>query len=404
MIKRRCKRNSTKILYCRGALLFSQFLKKGLDEIVDEYRKDAEVNVYKTYEKWEEIFEDFGDELTQRYSGTTPTTYFEGAKALINTNVPKSVRIKPQGPETTSRTIPPIAIDDLRMVREAANIREKAFIDFLKDSGISRADALSLNYSYVKKAVESEKIRFLKIDVFREKENVEYEAWIGPNAIDSLRLWFTIRKQRGETITDDTPIFASNEKPYRRLARRSLSQIFRRLGEKVGKKISTHRLRKFFETYIAAGGVHPIVAKYWMGHKVRSGRSDIESKYIIPPEPLQRDMYAKAYSYIDLNPQPDETAIWLAETKARMERMDPQQRKRFIQELSARRPNMVKELIEDHHIKALLEEKENEDCANGEHCSTFKEIAENDLLVHLNQGWKIEHNLQNGNVIIRRGR
>lgn len=46
---------------------------------------------------------------------------------------------------------------------------------------------------------------------------------------------------------------------------------------------------------------------------------------------------------------------------------------------------------------------DNNDC-DGEHCSsTFKEIAESELLSHLQNGWKIEYKTQNGKLIIRKG-
>ena len=409
MLRRKCKNVSTRILYVKGAILFSEHLGKGFDNIVNEYKADAKKNLYNTFDKWELIYEDYADWLVEKYGeeGTTAKSYFQGAVALINANVPKSARIQPSAPPATPRTIPPIPIEDLRTIRAVADERERAFIDFLKDSGISRDDAVGLTYKVIKKAIEDKTIRYLKIDMYRSKENVEYETWLGPNAIDSLRIYFMVRRQRGEKITDATPIFASDKQPYEGLPKGSLSAIFRRLTKKTGIAISTHRLRKFFETYITAGGVHPITAKYWMGHKIRGGR-DVEARYIIPPENLQREQYTKAYNYIDLRERPDREDMLMAEIKTKMELLPPQQRKPFFEKLRGmyRHSRFTERLLNDPYMKRIIEgkvedEAENENCSNGEHC-THMQIKESELLSYLQQGWQIVHNLQNGEVIVKR--
>jgi len=296
--------------------------------------------------------------------------------------VPKSARIKPESPSASSRSIPPIIMEDLRTVRNASDERERAFIDVLKDSGISRDDAVNMTYKDVRKAIEDPTITAHKMNVYRGKENVEYETWIGTNAIESLKVYFLVRRQRGEEITEDTPIFASNNKPYEALTPKSLSVVFRRLSQKTGIKITTHRLRKAFETYITAGGAHPLVAKYWMGHKIRTGR-DVEAHYIIPPENLQRDIYLKAYGYIDAVPKLSAQELSEARIRAELETMSPETRKRYVQQLTRRytfKPDLQKLL------KRIEKEsnEENTDCPDGVHCGErFEQIKEGELLTYL---------------------
>lgn len=379
LMQKKGKKVSTRMLYAKAAELFSEYLGKGLDDIVDEYQTDVKDNLYKAYEKWEEIFSDFGDYLEERYKGTSPSTLFAGAKALINVNVPKSLQIKPEAPKAKPRTIPPIPIDDLRFVRDAVDERERAFIDFFKDTGMSMADALEMNYGHIKKAIEDPAMTFFKIRVYRAKESVEYETWLGPNSIHSLQVYFTIRHQRGENIIDETPIFASNNQPYERLTLAAVSELFVRIVERTGKVISSHRLRKFFETYIAAGGVHPIVAKYWMGHKVRTGR-DVEGRYIIPPENLQREMYEKAYKYIDLTGDTLEERAKQAAREELQKILSPEER-----EL------MKKAGFQFRKIKGKAKIPP-EDCQ--------KIIAEEQLEAYLNEGWRVQAVLPSGKIVV----
>jgi len=399
-LRRKCKTVSTTKSYVRGAFIFAEFFDKTIPQIVAEYQTDAEKNPYKAWDKWEMVFEDYADHLKAKYpKGSTAATYFAAAVGLINANVPSSAEIHPKTPKAYSRSIPPITIEDLRIVRNIADERERAFIDVLKDTGISRADAVRLTYKDVKRAIEDPNVRSHKIGMYREKEHVEYETWLGPNAIESLRIFFDIRKRLGEQITDESWVFAlkGNNQP---LEPPSLSAVFRRLSHRSGIEITPHKLRKFFETYITAGGAHPLVAKYWMGHTIHA---DVDSRYIIPPENLQRDQYMKAYNKIDLEAKVvDEREQRIQAIRDNLRMLGKSEEEIRMATMSLRRASNIEEAIK----KVLRDSNEPEDpngCPNGTHCSErFEEINESNLLSYLQNGYQIVHNLQNGRVIVKR--
>jgi len=58
-----------------------------------------------------------------------------GAKALINSNVPKTLALKAEVPEYMSKTIPGVTIDDLRTLDKACDERERVILRFLKVAG-----------------------------------------------------------------------------------------------------------------------------------------------------------------------------------------------------------------------------------------------------------------------------
>jgi hypothetical protein len=61
----------------------------------------------------------------------------------------------------------------------------------------------------------------------------------------------------------------------------------------------------------------------------------------------------------------------------------------------------LEELVERDNAKT--EHNGGMTCADGEHCGeTFKQISEAALLTHLKQGWRVAHNLQNGEIIVKR--
>lgn len=348
-------------------------------------------------------FEDYTDHLKAKYpKGSTAATYFTAAVGLINANVPSSAEIHPKTPKAYSRSIPPITIEDLRIVRNIADERERAFIDLLKDTGISRADAVRLTYEDVKKAIEDSNVRFYRIDMYREKEHVEYETWLGPNAIESLRIYFDIRRRLGEHITDESWVFAlkGSNQP---LEPPSLTAVLKRLSHRTGIDITPHKLRKFFETYMTAGGAHPLVAKYWMGHRIKTSR-DVEAAYIIPPENVQRDQYMKAYNKIDLEAKAlDEREQRIQNIRDNLRMLGKSEEEIRMVTASLRRASNIEEAIKKV-LRDTSEPEDPNDCANGEHCSAeYEEIDEANLLSYLQNGWQIVHKLDNGNVIIRKG-
>jgi len=386
---------STKISYSIGVKHLSDFLNKNPSEIVNEYQADIKRDMYEGFDKWEQIFDDFTIYLKKLgLSGSSVKLFFCGAKALINANVPRSLKLKAKTPEAYSRTIKGLTIEDLKTVYDMSDLREKAFTAILKDSGLSAAEALKLNIGDLKGFESGES--WIEIDVFREKEHVEYTTFLGPNAVDALRLYMRVRKRRGETITKDSPIFASEHTPYERLDGNALKVIYRRLWRKTGFEISTHRIRKFFETYMALTVRHPIILKFWMGHKLKVGR-DIEARYIIPPIPEQLKLYKESYKNIDLTPKPDEFEMVIAETKVKTAKMTPEEKRRFIMEISTRHPKF----LQHPDIKRILEKSTKGGGLALE--PKFKEVGESELLVHLTNGWQVAYKLQNGNVIIQKG-
>jgi hypothetical protein len=145
---------------------------------------------------------------------------------------------------------------------------------------------------------------------------------------------------------------------------------------------------------------HPIVLRYWMGHKLKM--TDIESRYVIPSEPIQRELYAKAYHLLDLNPKPEHDELLKAEIKTRMEGLNAEERKRFIAEISSLYGRRVKRWMSEKDIRELIEQPDtNPDGAGLGDCD-FEQINESQLLSYLKAGWQIIKELQNGEVIVKR--
>jgi len=289
MLEKVAKSESTKYLYSKGCKIFTEFLKKNPTQIVNEYKKDLKQDMYNGFDKWEQILDNFVIHIEKLgyKRGSIPTIH-QGAKALINANVPHSLRLQPKTPKANSRSIPPVTIENLKVIYNLCNPMQKAIISVLKDSGMSKAEVMRLNVGDLEGFDEGKS--WIHINVFRKKEYVEYETFLGPNAVEALRVYFALRQRKRRKVIPESPLFTRSCKPYRRLSKDGLNSVFTTLRKETGIKISSHRLRKFFETYMALGKVHPIILKYWMGHKIRIS-NNIEARYIIPPTPEQLKLY-----------------------------------------------------------------------------------------------------------------
>ena len=394
MLDKVAKSMNTRIAYSKGCRFLSDFLKKDLDEIVSEYQKGVQENAYKAFDKWERIFDDFAIYLEKdlHQSSASVSVFHSGGKALINANVPRSMRLQAKSPSVISRTIMGVTMEELKEIYSIVGVRDRAIIGFLKDSGMSRADALILNIGDLEGFDKGE--QWIHLNAFRGKEGVEYETFIGPNAVEALRAYFTWRKANGETLTPASPLFATTRRPFRRIDENALNSIFEIIKSDTKKDVSSHRLRKFFETYMALVVRHPIILKYWMGHKIRRKSRDIEARYILPPTPEQLKLYQESYRNIDLTGGTLEERAKQA-AKEQLEQMLTPEQKEFMTRAG------IKLTRKTRHIKA--EDEKKEDCQNGEHCGEeFKQIMESDLLGYLKAGWRITHNLTNAQVIVQR--
>lgn len=380
MLKRVSDKPTTKGAYGRGVSLFAEFLQKNPTQIVNEYKADAKAGFYDATDKWERTFRNFTEFLSKRFGSGTVAIYFAGAKALLNYSVPRSMRLQTETPEVQNRVIPAISFDELKKVYSMCDVRERACISVLKDSGISCDDAVLLTLRDLESFNES--AQWAHINVVRGKENVRYETFLGPNALDDLRAYLSLREKAGETITPETPVFGTNHKPYKALDKASLVAVFKGVKKRTGIPISTHRLRKFFETYVALVARHPIVVKYWTGHKIAG---DIESHYIIPPTPEQLKLYQEAYKNLDLTGGTLEERARQAAKEQFDAMLTPEQK-----------AILAKSGLQVRESGKRKAKKTN--CEDGEHCQRI--VTEENLAGFLADGYKVVAALPSGKIVI----
>jgi len=379
--------------YALGLKRFCEYISKNPDEIIADYKDALAENVEAGVSDWNDNLDLFVPWAIDKYglSRSRARDHFTAVKSFFEHN--SSIGLSAKTPNVRTISLTPTPIDAIReKILSHADINTRFIVIFLKDSGMSQDDALRLNIGDIDDLGNG----FGYIKTYRAKEGVDYETWVGPNTMEALKQYLDYRKRNGGDISESAPLFVKKTKIDERLTSPLIGYMLRDLGKRADEPLSTHRLRKTFETFLALGRVHPIILKYWMGHTVKGGKGDIEARYIIPPKNKQLEAYMEAYQNIDISGQSlgelqrrQQVAEGLTDKLVRGESFTDEDRanvKRYGIRLKERagRPKPA----------------DNADCPNGKNCPVFEEIGEEALLEHLRNGWSVTHNLQNGRVIV----
>jgi integrase len=189
--------------------------------------------------------------------------------------------------------------DELKKFMTYAHERLRAFVAVIKDSGISPIDVLKLKYSDVRKDLEAGKVP-IQISMIRTKTKVDFDTFLGPDAIKCLNDYLGARK-RGtekippETLDDNSPLFRSLRSRAGPVDYAGINQEFQRTRKRAGTEFSVYDLRRFFSTNMKAAGVNDTIVEFWMGHTLPG----VKDGYMTRPE-NQEQIYMTAYPRIAL--------------------------------------------------------------------------------------------------------
>jgi len=140
-----------------------------------------------------------------------------------------------------------------------------------------------------------------------------YVTWISPEAKQALLEYKRHREAQGETITPESPLYASNTGGFMSMDgfTRRYYLVLKRAGllEKGGSRylLHPHTLRKYFRSRCI--GVDESIRESWMGH--RGGYLD--ESYFRPEEERHLEEYRRALPHLMVYPNPLEFEAKLEE-------------------------------------------------------------------------------------------
>lgn len=387
----------TQSSYAATLFDFCEWLKKTPDQLIAERKAELKSEDAQTTENTVREFDTMLEEEKEDENGNkykvTRTTIAKHCAHLLSFYKYNGFPLKLKVPKHVMHVRKGHTLEELKTLIQFADLRERAILLVIKDSGISREDVVKLKYGDIQKEFESGK-DFVCVQLVRTKEGIEYETFLGPNAIQALKIYLQERKSKGETINPDSPLLANiHGKPLTPLA---LSMTFVRLGKQAGFDTSPHRLRKYFESHLGISAPS-ILVKYWLGHKL-----GVEKSYFMPELRDQDRKYAEAYHELDI--YRSEVNVLEQRKQQILDTLDLMvvsgqitQEKRDGIVNSMARVKTVQEL-EDGLKNDMRMFRERKDCTDGQNCQ--KIIEEPELSSYMEKGWKFVSALPSGKIVI----
>jgi len=384
--------------YCKALKTFSDWIGKDPDQLIaerrteiknDETEMNAE-NKLREFCLWLETELMKGKkEGTGNVKRTIVCKYHAPLKSFYSYN---NLPLKLKTPKFLMREREPHKTEEIKALLQIANVRDRAFIMLLKDTGMSREDILSLTYGDIQKDYEANK-DFILVKVVRQKEMIEYHTLLGPNAVNALRPYLDLRARQGQKITKDTPLMSMMNGDF--MTPENFSMMFQRLSKKAGFMTSPHRFRKFFESHMGLSAPS-VMVKYWMGHSL-----GVEKHYFRPEPQDQLRKYKEAYKEIDMEKRElnefesrkqqfnDLAAMMLATGQINQEKYEG-----IVNSL--KKVTKMQEL--EYGIKNEMRFfKPKKECNDGD-CQ--KIIAEEALESYLGNGWHVVATLPSGKIVV----
>jgi integrase len=241
---------------------------------------------------------------------------------VIGLNWKKIKRLLPSARRFALDRIP--TMDELHKIIEHSDVRGKALTLVLCSSGIREGAIECLTVRNLKPVridtANTDIGRTLgKLTVYEGDVGEEYVAFITPEAYEAVQSYLNWRREHGETITDNSPLFRDKFDPLvtayltygggkpdepKIMTGATIRTYYNRLFYECGFRTSpkrrheftVHGFRKWFKTRCENAGVKPIITELFMGHSV-----GISDSYYRPTEKDLLEEYLKAVDALSIS-------------------------------------------------------------------------------------------------------
>ena len=286
----------------------------------------------------------------------------------------------------------------------ALNPRDRALITFVNSTAIAKETLTNLKWSHLEDNWESVELPCINIESELLKghgrgkyKGVRQTTFLTPEAKRDLlnyREWLERPQKLGRKLTPDDYMWLKTCKPYESLSYDTFAMLINTLSKEAGVPFSWHDGRRWVNTALEQVGISSNWARKIRGRKVKSE----EAPYSQPAIDQLRAKFREAVPLLEFT----SVETGLEERIARQEFLTELNRKDAAGE--ALTPQDEQNIKRFNIRRAFMRKDVSKpECADGEHCGeAFKQINEAALLDALQEGWQVVHNLQNGQVIVKR--
>lgn len=314
----------------------------------------------------EEELNNFMEFLTKKgLSSNSIRTYFATVQSFLlykgfkvsgrDTKVPDAIPIEENEKH-------PWKLEEIKQfVDSANNIRDKAIILCLFQSGLSISDLCNLDFKDVREELESGTLPIC-LHLRRQKTGVEFKTFFGRDSVKYLRIYLETR----QNLKSNSPLFTMSGSNTERLTIAAIEQKFSEFAKtlpflnnhnnhkedeeedkegktKVYNSARPHSLRSAFRSRLY-GKVDPKISEFWMGHEIGA-----ESRaYLNMPEDELREMYASFEHLLSIEKTSKDE---LVEKKALVAGIVPLETLKEIQDLKTALNVIQRQLQEEKDLR-----------------------------------------------------
>jgi integrase len=232
-------------------------------------------------------------------------------------------------------------LEEVKKMLDVVSLEEKFRIIFIAQTGMRVSDALKLKVGDIQRELELGRVP-LAITFVPKKDSEligERITFLASDGVEILKQYLEWRKQNGEEITPENPLFVGRTKRgVKPIIAHRFNETIKRAAKKAGLNgdwkygvMRVHCLRKFFITQLTNHGVEDKIVNFFVCHKI----PDVDRVYWFRRIEELRKIYSERQQY--LNPINGKKPVF-----------DPKQMKDIIakiKDMDARIDNLLKLMI-----------------------------------------------------------
>lgn len=273
---------STRNSYLSALKKFCNFTGKNPHELIMDRDKEKDINDPNKRNRTKNLILDFREHLEDEGYAPSSINAMDGAvRGFYSSILGREGMINVGNYEHRDKTLKKDLVpnlEELKKMLDVSDLPTKFNIIFLAQTGMRPEDALNLTVGDIQRELDQDKsplaIRFLpKKD--RGKGIGERITFLGADGVEILKQYLQARKETGEEITPESPLFVSRQSSS--LTKAELNNRVKEAAKKAGLlngnngkygRMRTYCLRKFFMTQLTNHGAEDRIVDFMMCHKV----------------------------------------------------------------------------------------------------------------------------------------
>jgi hypothetical protein len=303
----------------------------------------------------------------------------------------------------------PTKEDLLKLWDNCYNPRDRSLVVSIPNStGIAKDTLTKMRWNHIEEGWENMEIPHISLPPELVKghgkgkyQDVRQETFLTPEAKeDLLKYKDWMERVKGVTFTRDMHVYLTVEKPIKPIPYNALGKIVSDVAKRAGVEYSLHDARRYVQTALEEARLPANWARKIRGRKVRGE----ESPYSRPEIQKLRSAFKEALPFLMFRSEPriseEDRQIENVVNTARTIGVPEDQIQEKLKERGKTWHTAREFSREVYRMRAKGHQRTEQN--GGTDCSEYKEISEGDLLSHLQNGWRVTHNLQNGRIIVER--